>query len=112
MPRSQADTTAAALLGTWTDSDTAMQIVGTSLGLFGPGSLKPERALSHETPLRNALFDVNGLVVTSRTDLAEFQKPFAQDRAPVSTFVEAIEALRPTGIIGVSTAWHLLERGH
>jgi hypothetical protein len=58
MPRSQADTTAAALLGTWTDSDTAMQIVGTSLGLFGPGSLKPERALSRETPLRNALFDV------------------------------------------------------
>ena len=30
---------------------------------------------------RNALFDINGLLVTSRTDLAEFQKPFAQDRA-------------------------------
>jgi malate dehydrogenase (oxaloacetate-decarboxylating)(NADP+) len=52
---------------------------------------------------RNALFDINGLVVTSRTDLAAFQKPFAQDRAPVSTFVDAVEALRPTGIIGVST---------
>jgi malate dehydrogenase (oxaloacetate-decarboxylating)(NADP+) len=52
---------------------------------------------------RNALFDINGLVVSSRTDLAAFQKPFAQDRAPVSTFVDAVEALRPTGIIGVST---------
>jgi malate dehydrogenase (oxaloacetate-decarboxylating)(NADP+) len=52
---------------------------------------------------RNALFDINGLVVTSRTDLAAFQKPFAQDRAPVSTFVDAVKALRPTGIIGVST---------
>ena len=52
---------------------------------------------------RNALFDVNGLVVTSRTDLADFQKPFAKDLTPVSTFVEAIRALRPTGIIGVST---------
>src|SRR6185437_4949701 len=52
---------------------------------------------------RNALFDINGLVVTSRTDLAAFQKPFAQDQAPVSTFVDAVEALRPTGIIGVST---------
>jgi malate dehydrogenase (oxaloacetate-decarboxylating)(NADP+) len=51
---------------------------------------------------RNVLFDINGLVVTSRTDLAEFQKPFAQDRAPISTFVEAVEALRPTGIVGVS----------
>jgi malate dehydrogenase (oxaloacetate-decarboxylating)(NADP+) len=53
--------------------------------------------------LRNALFDINGLVVTSRTDLAAFQRPFAQERAPVSTFVAAVEALRPTGIIGVST---------
>ena len=42
---------------------------------------------------RNALFDINGLLVTSRTDLADFQKPFAQDRAPISTFVEAVEAL-------------------
>jgi len=58
MPRPQGDTTAAALLGTWTDSDTAMQIVGTSLGIMGPDRLDPELALSHETPLRNALFDI------------------------------------------------------
>src|SRR6185312_9215735 len=51
---------------------------------------------------RNALFDVNGLIVTSRTDLADFQKPFAQDRPPIGTFVEAVKALRPTAIIGVS----------
>jgi malate dehydrogenase (oxaloacetate-decarboxylating)(NADP+) len=59
---------------------------------------------------RNALFDINGLLVTSRTDLADFQKPFVQDRAPVSTFVEAIKALRPTGIIGVSTVPKLFTR--
>jgi malate dehydrogenase (oxaloacetate-decarboxylating)(NADP+) len=59
---------------------------------------------------RNALFDINGLVVTERTDLAEFQKPFAQDRAPVSTFVGAIEALRPTGIVGVSAVPKLFTR--
>ncbi|CAM5775366.1 NAD-dependent malic enzyme [Labrys miyagiensis] len=52
---------------------------------------------------RNALFDVNGLMVTSRTDLAAFQKPFALDHEPVSTFLDAIRSLRPTGIIGVST---------
>jgi malate dehydrogenase (oxaloacetate-decarboxylating)(NADP+) len=52
---------------------------------------------------RNALFDIHGLIVKSRTDLADFQKPFAQDHAPVSTFVDAVKAFRPTGIIGVST---------
>jgi malate dehydrogenase (oxaloacetate-decarboxylating)(NADP+) len=52
---------------------------------------------------RNALFDINGLMVTSRSDLADFQKPFALVHAPIATFVEAVKALRPTGIIGVST---------
>jgi malate dehydrogenase (oxaloacetate-decarboxylating)(NADP+) len=63
-----------------------------------------------EARKRNALFDINGLLVTSRADLADFQKPFAQDRAPVSTFVDAIKALRPTGIIGVSTVPKLFTR--
>jgi malate dehydrogenase (oxaloacetate-decarboxylating)(NADP+) len=59
---------------------------------------------------RNALFDINGLLVTSRTDLADFQKPFAQETPPASTFVEAVEAVRPTGIIGVSTVPKLFNR--
>jgi malate dehydrogenase (oxaloacetate-decarboxylating)(NADP+) len=63
-----------------------------------------------EARRRNALFDINGLLVTTRTDLAAFQRPFAQDRAPVSTFVEAVKALRPTGIIGVSTVPKLFTR--
>jgi len=63
-----------------------------------------------EARRHNALFDINGLLVSSRTDLAEFQKPFAQDRAPVSTFVEAVEAVRPTGIIGVSAVPKLFNR--
>ena len=59
---------------------------------------------------RNALFDINGLIVTSRTDLADFQKPFAQDREKVTTFVEAVKAIRPTGIIGVSAVPKLFTR--
>jgi malate dehydrogenase (oxaloacetate-decarboxylating)(NADP+) len=59
---------------------------------------------------RIALFDVNGLVITSRIDLAEFQQPFAQDRPPISSFVEAIRVLRPTGIIGVSAVPKLFTR--
>jgi malate dehydrogenase (oxaloacetate-decarboxylating)(NADP+) len=52
---------------------------------------------------RNALFDVNGLLVNSRTDIADFQKPFMQDCPPIAHFVDAIKALKPQGIIGVST---------
>jgi malate dehydrogenase (oxaloacetate-decarboxylating)(NADP+) len=56
-----------------------------------------------EARARNALFDINGLMVKSRMDLADFQKPFAVDHAPIATFVDAVKALRPTEIIGVST---------
>jgi malate dehydrogenase (oxaloacetate-decarboxylating)(NADP+) len=56
-----------------------------------------------EARARNALFDVNGLLVTSRSDLTIFQKPFVLDHAPIASFVEAVRALRPTGIIGCST---------
>jgi len=52
---------------------------------------------------RNILFDVNGLMVTSRTDLADFQRPFAIDHAPIANFADAVKALKPTAIIGVST---------
>src|SRR6516162_2047158 len=54
-----------------------------------------------EARKRNALFDINGLIVTARTDLADFQKPFAQEGEKVTSFVEAVKAIRPTGIIGV-----------
>ena len=64
----------------------------------------------HEARRRNALFDINGLLVTSRKDLAEFQQPFAQDHAPIPTFVEAVKALKPTGIIGVSAVPKLFNR--
>jgi malate dehydrogenase (oxaloacetate-decarboxylating)(NADP+) len=63
-----------------------------------------------EARSRNALFDVNGLLVTSRTDLAAFQEPFAQDRPPISRFIEAVEAFEPTGIIGVSAVPKLFTR--
>ncbi|MBB3174919.1 malate dehydrogenase (oxaloacetate-decarboxylating)(NADP+) [Endobacter medicaginis] len=56
-----------------------------------------------EARVRNILFDVNGLLTKDREDLADFQKPFAVDHAPVETFVDAIRAFRPTAIVGVST---------
>src|SRR6266404_1004584 len=59
---------------------------------------------------RNALFDLNGLLVSGRADLAEFQRPFVQERPAIGTFVEAIKALKPTGIIGVSGVPKLFTR--
>jgi len=49
------------------------------------------------------MFDVNGLLESSRTDLVDFQKPYAHKHAPTKHFVDAIESIRPTTIIGVST---------
>jgi len=49
------------------------------------------------------MFDVNGLLVKSRTDLAEHQKPFAHDAEQSNDFAESILKIKPTAIIGVST---------
>jgi len=49
------------------------------------------------------MFDVNGLLESSRTDLVDFQKPYAHKHAPTCDFVAAIESIKPTTIIGVST---------
>jgi len=52
---------------------------------------------------RVSMFDVNGLLVTARTDLIDFQKPYAHKHAPTRDFIAAIESIKPTTIIGVST---------
>ena len=51
---------------------------------------------------RNWLMDSHGLVVKSRTDLAEHKIPYAHDHKPVSDFLSAIRTLKPTAIIGVA----------
>jgi malate dehydrogenase (oxaloacetate-decarboxylating)(NADP+) len=83
---------------------------GTGIAELISQSMAREGMDIAEARRRNALFDINGLIVASRADLADFQKPFAQNHAPVSTFVEAVKALRPTGIIGVSTVPKLFTR--
>ena len=49
------------------------------------------------------LFDVNGLLVKSRNDISGFQQPFTHDYPATGSFIEAIESIRPSTIIGVST---------
>jgi len=60
--------------------------------------------LSKEEALNQIwMFDINGLLVQSRTDLADYQKPFAHEGELSTDFAESILKIKPTAIIGVST---------
>jgi len=58
-----------------------------------------------EAQARIHMFDVNGLLEPSRTDLADFQLPYAHPHAPMKLgdFAKAVDEFKPTTIIGVST---------
>jgi len=49
------------------------------------------------------MFNRHGLLESTRKDLSDFQKPYAHQHAPIRDFVAAIESIKPTTIIGVST---------
>jgi malate dehydrogenase (oxaloacetate-decarboxylating)(NADP+) len=70
--------------------------------LFGQ-ALRLEGLSIKEGRARSWLFNTKGLVVTSRTDLRDFQKPFAHEHPPIASFIEAVETIKPTCIIGLST---------
>jgi len=57
-----------------------------------------------EAQARISMFDINGLLESSRKDILDFQKPYAHKQTPTKDFVAAIEAIKPTAIIGVSTS--------
>ena len=52
---------------------------------------------------RLSFVDVNGLLVSRRTDLLAHNRPYALDREPLP-FIDAIEALRPDALIGATGA--------
>jgi malate dehydrogenase (oxaloacetate-decarboxylating)(NADP+) len=63
-----------------------------------------------EAQARISMFDVNGLLEPSRKDLFDFQKPYAHPHAPSRDFVAAIESIKPTAILGVSTVGNTFTR--
>lgn len=83
--------------------------------LFGAGSAgigianliasaMQEEGLSADQARANIhLFDVNGLLEASRTDLFDFQIPYAHQTPPSKSLLESIKRLKPSIIIGVST---------
>jgi malate dehydrogenase (oxaloacetate-decarboxylating)(NADP+) len=56
-----------------------------------------------EARARISMFDINGLLEPGRTDLFDFQKPYAHAHAPSRDLLACVESLKPTMLIGVST---------
>ena len=98
----------------------AMNITGGKLSgqrvlMFGAGSaglgianmiavaMQAEGLSKKDAVSRINLFDVNGLLTRSRTDLSEDQSVYAVSENPTKDLVEAIRTLKSTVIIGVST---------
>jgi malate dehydrogenase (oxaloacetate-decarboxylating)(NADP+) len=105
----------------------ALRITGTALPLqrflfLGAGSasigvaellvnaMTSEGLSLDEARSRVALFDRKGLVTAGRDTMHDYQVPYAQRREPITDFVAAIEQLRPTAIIGLSTVGGAFDR--
>lgn len=78
---------------------------GAGIGELIAKGLHVWHGVSMEEGRRHCFFiDSKGLITKSRYDsLQDHKKPFAHDLAPCSSLVEAVEIVKPTAIIGVST---------
>ena len=89
-------------------SEQTFLFLGAGSAAIGIANLLTQALTLEGVPAEKALaaiwlFDINGLVEANRNDSADFQKPYAHQHSPTRDFVEAIESLKPTAIIGVST---------
>lgn len=88
---------------------------GAGAAAFGIADLLVQKfikdGLSREGALEHIwMFDVNGLIVSSRKDLADHQVQFAHDSDCIKDFAAAILSVKPTAIIGVSTVGGAFDR--
>jgi malate dehydrogenase (oxaloacetate-decarboxylating)(NADP+) len=75
---------------------------GIGIGGLVVAALMDEGFSESEAGARCWFLDSKGLVVKSRSDLPGHKVAFAHDHPPVADPLAAIEALRPTALIGVS----------
>jgi malate dehydrogenase (oxaloacetate-decarboxylating)(NADP+) len=76
---------------------------GIGIGDLVVSAMVDEGATLEEARRNCWYVDSHGLVVKSRTGLAEHKLRFAHDAPPAPDLLAALEALRPTALIGVST---------
>jgi malate dehydrogenase (oxaloacetate-decarboxylating)(NADP+) len=74
----------------------------TGIGTMVVAAMVREGAGEGEARSRCWFIDSKGLVTRGRTDLAEHKRPFAKDHAPLDGLLAAVEAIRPTVLIGAS----------
>ena len=89
-------------------SEQTFLFLGAGSAAIGIAGMLTERLVLEGIPAQDArarlwLFDINGLLEETRDDLPDFHKPYAHRHSPTRDFVDAIESLKPTAIIGVST---------
>jgi malate dehydrogenase (oxaloacetate-decarboxylating)(NADP+) len=89
-------------------SDQTFLFLGAGSAAIGIADLLAQTVALEGLPRDRAneriwMFDVNGLLESTRKDLADFQKPYVHRHSPTRDFAAAIESLKPTAIIGVST---------
>jgi len=89
-------------------SDEKYLFLGAGSAGIGLADLLCSAMVKDGLPLKKAqarvyMFDINGLLEDTRTGLLDFQKPYAHKHPPTRDFVAAIESIKPTTIIGVST---------
>jgi malate dehydrogenase (oxaloacetate-decarboxylating)(NADP+) len=105
---------AARLKGTKLEDEKYL-FLGAGSAAIGLADLICSAMVQEGMPLQDAqarvyMFDINGLLDDSRKDLFDFQKPYAHKHPPSRDFVAAIDSIKPTTIIGVSTVGGLFNR--
>ena len=88
--------------------DETVLVLGAGAAALGiadlvTGALEREGLATAEARRRCWLVDPQGLVVRGREDLSPYQRRYAHEHAGAAGLLEAVEALRPTVLIGVST---------
>jgi malate dehydrogenase (oxaloacetate-decarboxylating)(NADP+) len=73
------------------------------IGAIVIAAMQREGRSEAEAKARCLFMDSKGAVVTSRADLAEHKRVFAQDRRAIRGLVETIDDFQPTVLIGAST---------
>ena len=77
---------------------------GTGIANLFVSILGEEGVAEAEARRRCWFVDSKGLVVSSRENLAAHKRPYAHEGAPVRELLAAVEAVRPTALLGVAGA--------
>jgi malate dehydrogenase (oxaloacetate-decarboxylating)(NADP+) len=77
---------------------------GTGIGELFVAAARDEGMGESDARARCWYFDSKGLVVKTRGDLQSHKRPFAHEHPPIKDLLAAVEAVRPTALIGVAGA--------